>query len=135
MKRLMESWKFYRKREYKNMKEQEYKFVGKTTEFKTIATEWGTVQEIYENLVKSDIVYHDTIEDYIVENYFSRAERECYNALLDYYENEGCEDDLWDLLNDRISELEVDLNKDDMKAIITKNKSNMYYQEWIELED
>lgn len=135
MKRLTESWKFYRKREYKNMKEQEYKFIGKTTRFLEVTTEYGTIKEIYDSLIKKGIVDYDIVEDYIVKNYFSNAERECYNALLENYEGEFCEDKIWDLLNDHISELTLDLNDNDMQDIISQSTSNMYYQEWIELED
>ena len=110
---------------------KEYNFLGKNTNFMTIANVKGTVKDIYDYLIEKEILYNDTIEDWIFENKLDEKDNEIRNAYLN---NELDYDYPIDELDDKVSYAILDLTEDEMMDIISYQTSNMYYQKWYELE-
>lgn len=109
-----------------------YKFVGKTTQFRTVATVVGTVQEIYDELESNEVLHYDTIQSWILENKLSEEDNAIYQLYLD---GEPVEEDLINDIDEKVSFAQYDLTDDDRMDIISYNTSNMYYQEWHELDE
>lgn len=109
-----------------------YEFVGKTTQLRTVARIVGTVQTIYDQLVDDEILHYDTIQSWILENKLSDVDNAVYRAYLD---GEPVEEELIYDIDEKISFAQCDLTDDEMMSIISHNTSNMYYQEWHELDE
>lgn len=112
------------------MQKKEYEFIGKTTQFMTIANVKGTVKEIYDYLIEKEILDDDTIEDWIFENKLDEKDNEIRQAYLDC----TLDDDYpIEEFFDKIQTIE--LTDDEMIDIISYQTSSMYYQEWHELDE
>ena len=109
-----------------------FEFIGKTTQFRTVSRLVGTVQTIYDQLVDDEILHYDTIQSWILENKLSDVDNAVYRAYLD---GEPVEEWLINDIEDRIAFAQYDLTDDEMMEIISCNTSNMYYQEWHELDE
>lgn len=109
-----------------------YEFVGKTTQFRTVVRIVGTVQTVYDELVDNEILHYDTIQNWILENKLSDEDNETYQL---YLEGEPVEESQVNDIEDKISFAQYDLTDDEMMEIISCNTSNMYYQEWHELDE
>lgn len=114
------------------MQKKEYEFIGKTTQFMTIANVKGTVKEIYDYLIEKEILDNDTVEDWIFENKLDEKDNEIRQAYLDYAFDD--DDPIEELFN-KIQTIELTLTDDEMIDIISSQTSNMYYQEWHELDE
>ena len=109
-----------------------YEFTGKTTQFMTVARLVGTVEEVYDELYRNEILHYDTIQSWILENKLSNVDNAVYRA---YLEGEPCEEDLINDIDEKIAFAQYNLTDEDMMEIISCNTSNMYYQEWNELDE
>ena len=111
---------------------KKYEFIGKTTQFRTVARIVGTVQTIYDELINNEILHYDTIQNWILENKLSDEDNATFQLYLD---GEPVEEDLINDIDDKISFAQYDLTDDEMMEIISCNTSNMYYQEWNDLDE
>lgn len=114
------------------MQKKEYEFIGKTTQFMTVADVKGSVKEIYDYLIEKEFLSYDTVEDWIFENKLDEKDNEVRQAYL------YCtlEDDYpIDELFNKVSRATIGLNDDEMMDIISHQTSNMYYQEWHEVDE
>lgn len=109
-----------------------YEFIGKTTQFRTVARLVGTVAEVYDELYHNEILHYDTIQSWILENKLSDEDNATYQLYLD---GEPIEEGLINDIEDKINFAQYDLTDDEMMDIISRNTSNMYYQEWNELDE
>ena len=109
-----------------------YEFIGKTTQFQVVARIVGTVVEIYDELESNEILHFDTIQSWILENKLSDEDNAVYRAYLD---GELVEEESINDIEDKISFAQYHLTDDEMMEIISGNTSNMYYQEWNELDE
>ena len=109
-----------------------YEFVGKTTQCITVVRIVGTVQTIYNQLVDDEILHYDTIQDWIVENKLSDVDNATYQLYLD---GEPVEEASINDIDDKIGFTQCNLTDDEMMDVISHNTSNMYYQEWNELDE
>ena len=111
---------------------KQYEFVAKTTQFMTVVRIVGTVQTIYDELESNEILHYDTIQFWILENKLSNEDNATYQLYLDGVpvEEKSVND-----IEDKITFAQYDLTDDEMMEIISCNTSNMYYQEWHELDE
>ena len=114
------------------MQKKEYEFIGKNTQFMTIANLKGTVQEIYDYLIEKEILDWDTVEDWVFENKLDEKNNEIRQAYLDCTLDDNYPID--EFFN-KVSRATIGLNDDEMMDIISYQSSNMYYQEWYELDE
>lgn len=109
-----------------------YEFEARTTDGRTVASRKGTIEKIYNSLIKDEILYSETIENWIFENKLSKKDNEDRESYLN---NELDDDYLINELFNKVSRATIGLNDDEMMDIISYQTSNMYYQEWHEVDE
>lgn len=111
---------------------KKYVFIGKTTQFMKVYENVDTVEEIYKDLRIKDIVYFDTVIEWFIDNKLTVEEIKLYQSYIDG--ELECENEA-DKLFEKIDSASWDLNDDEMIDLISYNTSNMYYQEWHEVDE
>lgn len=107
-----------------------YEFEAKTTNGRTVASRKGTIEKIYNSLIKGEILDAETIEDWIFKNKLSNKDNEDREKYLN---NELDDDYPIDELFNKVSYAAIGLTDEEMMDIISCQTSNMYYQEWHEI--
>ncbi len=109
-----------------------YVFIGKTTQFMKVCEKFGTIEEIYRNLIEDDIVSYDNIVNWVVENKLSVNEEQLYQSYID---GDTEYDDLVEKLYEKIDDISWHLNDDEMVDLISSANGSAYYQEWHEVDE